>query len=86
MICAECLACLATKLGGAGGSSHHSTAAGGGGGSSHHSTLPCLAVCQERLKAANLLVAAIPSDLAPEDDEAAKLIREAAALLATRVP
>ncbi|MCV0383750.1 MAG: AAA family ATPase [Erythrobacter sp.] len=41
---------------------------------------------RERLKAANLLVAAIPSDLAPEDDEAAKLIREAAALLATRVP
>ncbi len=40
---------------------------------------------QERLEVANALVAAIPSDLTPENDEAAKLIREAAALLATRV-
>ncbi|WP_242130399.1 AAA family ATPase [Sphingobium sp. Sx8-8] len=41
---------------------------------------------RERLEAANALVAAIPSDLAREDDEAAKLIREAAALLTTRAP
>lgn len=41
---------------------------------------------RKRLEAANSLVAAIPSDLAPEDDKAAKLIREAAALLVKRVP
>lgn len=41
---------------------------------------------RERLEAANALVAAIPSDLAPEDDKAAKLIREAAALLVKRAP
>jgi len=39
---------------------------------------------QVQLKAANALVAAIPSDTDPEDQEAAKLIREAAHLLATR--